>query len=143
MKVLLHIFVCSKITENVILWLFRLSHSFIFFWFYFYHCVCGCIFCMLQFNFENYVFLLLCFCILIFIYVPFWVFCFVVFCVLFACECVLYYCHRVSNPIAVNRYIIYYIISPSANTAISVTRNSSRNLWISSRDVFHELDPCG
>jgi hypothetical protein len=30
--------------------------------------------------------------------VPFWVFCFIVlFCVLFVCECVLYYCHRVST----------------------------------------------
>ena len=29
-------------------------------------------------------------------YVPFWVFCFIVlFCVLFVCKCVLYYCHRV------------------------------------------------
>ena len=31
-------------------------------------------------------------------YVPFWVFCFIVlFCVLFVCNCVLYYCHRVST----------------------------------------------
>jgi hypothetical protein len=31
-------------------------------------------------------------------YVPFWVFCFIVFfCVLFVCKCVLYYCHRVST----------------------------------------------
>jgi hypothetical protein len=31
-------------------------------------------------------------------YVPFCVFCFIVlFCVLFVCKCVLYYCHRVSN----------------------------------------------
>ena len=31
-------------------------------------------------------------------YVPFCVFCFIVlFCVLFVCKCVLYYCHRVST----------------------------------------------
>jgi hypothetical protein len=57
--------VCSKVTTNVKLWLFRLSHSFTFFWFYFYHCVYGCIFCMLLFNFVNYVFLLLCFLFLL------------------------------------------------------------------------------
>ena len=30
------------------------------------------------------------------------------FCLLFGCKCVLYYCHRVSNPIAVNKYIYIY-----------------------------------
>ena len=36
--------------------------------------------------------------ILIVMYVPFCVFCFIVlFCVLFVCKCVLYYCHRVST----------------------------------------------
>jgi hypothetical protein len=57
-----------------------------------------------------YVFLLLCLCILIVMYILFCVFCFIVlFCVLFVCKCVLYYCHRVSNPIAVNKYIIYLL----------------------------------
>ena len=58
-KALLRIFVCSKVTEHVKLWRFRLSHFFVFFWFYFYHFIYGCIFCMLLFNFVNYVFLLL------------------------------------------------------------------------------------
>jgi len=53
------------------------------------------------FNFVNYIFLLLCLCIIIIIIiimcVLFCIFCFtVLFCVLFVCKCVLYYCHRVS-----------------------------------------------
>ena len=47
-------------------------------------------------NFVNYIISLLCLCILIVMYVLFCVFCLIVlFCVLFVCKCVLYYCHRV------------------------------------------------
>jgi len=36
--------------------------------------------------------------ILIVMYVPFWVFSFIVlFCILYVCQCVLYYCHQVST----------------------------------------------
>jgi hypothetical protein len=34
---------------------------------------------------------------------------FVLFSVLFVCKCILYYCHRVSNKNAVDKYIIYHI----------------------------------
>ena len=83
----------------------------------FYHCIYGCMFCALLLNFVNFVFLLLCLCILsilcilIVIYVLFWVFCFIVlFCVLFVCKCVLYYCHRVSNQLQLTKYTVPYSI---------------------------------
>ena len=80
-----------------------------------YHCVCGCMFCVLLFNFVNYVFLLLCLYILITVYIPFCVFCFIVlFCVLFVCKCVLYYCHRVSTQLQltnISYHISFHIIS--------------------------------
>jgi len=108
------------------IWLFRLSHSFMFFWFHiFYHCICGCMFSMLLFNFVNYVFLMSCLCILIVLYVLFWVFCLIVlFCVLFVCKCVLYYCHRVANQLQLTN--IYHIISHStyhASTTIAINLN--------------------
>jgi len=55
-------------------------------------------FCTLLFNFVNYVFLLLCWFILIVMYAPFWVFSFIVlFCILFVCKWIRYYCHWVST----------------------------------------------
>jgi len=73
-----------------------------------YHFMYGRMFCRFLFNVVNYVFLFLCLCILIVMYVPFCVFCFIVlFCVLFVCKCVLYYCHRVSAQLQLSN-ISYY-----------------------------------
>ena len=69
------------------------------------------VFCMLLFNFVYYIFLPLCLCILIFMYVPCQVLCFIVlFCVLFVCKCVLYYCRRISTKLQLKN-ISYHIIS--------------------------------
>ena len=56
-----------------------------------------------------YVYALLCLCIPIVMYVLFCVFCFIVlFCVLFLCKCVMYYCHRVSTQMQFRYIILYY-----------------------------------
>jgi hypothetical protein len=46
-------------------------------------------------------------------YVPFCVFCLIVlFCVLFLCKCVLYYCHRVTTQLQLNMcHILKYLAS--------------------------------
>jgi hypothetical protein len=59
--------------------------------------VCFCLILNIMYTYC-YVFLLLCLCILIVMYVPFWIFCFIVFfSVLFVCKCVPNYWHRIST----------------------------------------------
>jgi len=58
------------------------------------------------------------------------VFCFIVLLyVLLMCKCVLYYCHRVFNPIAVNKYIISYI-KVARLSALSTGRLSPKNIFL-------------
>jgi len=65
-------------------------------------------------------------CILIVMYVPFWVFCFIVlFCVLFLCECVLYYCHRVSIQLQLTN-ISYHIFDDGLLVSTDLNKISKR-----------------
>ena len=73
-----------------------------------------CMFCMIIFNFVYYVFFLLRLFILIVMYVPFQVLCFIVFCILFVCKCVLYCCHWVSTQLQLTN-ISYCIIWEHSN----------------------------
>jgi hypothetical protein len=85
----------------------------------FYHsCYKYCLHIILPCHFEVVIAHLFCcfvsLSILIVMYVLFHVFCLIVlFCVLFVCKCVLYYCHRVSTQLQVkinNKIIIIIII---------------------------------
>jgi hypothetical protein len=69
-----------------------------------------------------YIFLLLCLGICIVIYIVICVFGFIlIFCVLFVCKCVLYYCHRVSTQLQLTKYIIYHTVHYVHNCLSSST----------------------
>jgi hypothetical protein len=81
---------------------------------------------MLIFDFVNYVFLLLCLCILIVVYVPFCVFCFIsLFCVLFVCKCVPYYCHRVATQLQLTNISRHQDIKNISGSALPATACSA------------------
>jgi len=81
---------------------------------------------MLLFNFVNYVFLLL--RIIIVMYVPFWLFCFIVlFCVLFVCKCVLYYCHRVSTQLQLTSISYHRLGNEAEHSHLSIVK--VKNVW--------------
>ena len=70
--------------------------------------------------------------IIIVIYVPFWVLCFIVlFCVLFVCKCVLYYCHWVSTQLQLtNIHIVSYHL-PAYPMTDYVFTNSIKETYFS------------
>ena len=69
---------------------------------------------------------ILCLCILTVIYALFCAFRFIVlFCVLFVCKCVLYYCHRVTTQLVLTN-ISYHILSYHV---ISYHIRNGRNVW--------------
>jgi len=97
------------------------------------------------FNLVNYVFLLLCLCILIIMYVPFRVFCFIVlFCVLFVCKCVLYYCHRVSTQFQLRNtsyHISYHLLETLVvmGTDFNLHTNGFLASSVNRQEKYHPL----
>jgi hypothetical protein len=63
-------------------------------------------FCMLLFNFVNYVFLLFMYSYVCSILGIVFI---VLFCVLFVCKYVLYYCYRMSTQLQLTKYVIIYL----------------------------------
>jgi hypothetical protein len=122
----------------------------------FYHCIYGCMFCMLLSNFVNYVFILLGLCILImcmyffyvYVFLLLYVFCSVysvfavLFYVLFACKCVLYFCHRVSTQL--QSYIISYAMElMDINTVCTGYRNNYHSvITIQHKQQFYYFYYC-
>jgi len=67
--------------------------------------------------------------ILIVVYVLFWVFCLIVlFCVLFVCKCVLYYCHWASTQLQLTN-MSYHVNCVSLTSSSSATGCKSSSLF--------------
>ena len=109
-----------------------------------YHCIYGSKFSMLMFKFVNYIFLWLCLCILIVMYVLFCIFCFIVlFCVLFVCKCVLYYCHRVSTQLQLTNISSSITYSDCVFVALDIQYvRHMRRIVISTTFFSHYLIKC-
>ena len=103
--------VVRKYVDLLLIWLFRLSHSFMFLLFPFF--IVAYMFCMLLFNFVNYVFLLLRLCILIVMFMYYCYVCSVLYivfslCCSVYCLCVNVYCTTVTGCQPSCKYIIKY-----------------------------------
>jgi hypothetical protein len=70
-------------------------------------------------------------------YVPFWVFCFIVLiCVLFVCNCVLYYRHRLSTQLQLTNIslILYHLLQLSFHSvAVVLTLEQRKQIRVNIR----------
>ena len=80
--------------------------------------------------------------LLLLCYVPFWVFFFVVlFCVLFVCTSVLYYCHRVSTKLLLTN-ISYHFVTPAKSQSFCLANQRNSGTYYDQLSQSHDYSYC-